>query len=41
VNYRGEFVLPPENMLLAEEIVENDIETGFRGLLFISPLKRT
>uniref|UniRef100_A0A8W8L9T9 Tyr recombinase domain-containing protein n=1 Tax=Magallana gigas TaxID=29159 RepID=A0A8W8L9T9_MAGGI len=28
VNYRGEFVLPPENVLLAESIVENDLEVG-------------
>lgn len=28
VNYRGEFVLPLENVLSAEEIVKNDLEVG-------------
>ena len=37
VNYRGEFILPPENMVLAEEIVENDIKMGLEDLCLRNP----
>lgn len=37
VNYRGEFVLPPENVLLAESIVENDLEIGLQDIYFRDP----
>lgn len=37
VNYRGEFVLPPENVLLAESIVENDLEVGLQDIYFRDP----
>ena len=34
VNYRGEFVLPPENVLSAEEIVKKDLEIGLHDIYF-------
>lgn len=37
VNYRGEFVLPPENVFLAESIVENDLEVGLQDIYFRDP----
>lgn len=34
VNYRGEFVLPPENVLAAVEIVKKDLEIGLQDIYF-------
>lgn len=39
MNYRGEFVLPPENVLSAEEIVKKDLEIGLQDIYLRGPNK--